>query len=196
MSDETLSAGLANSLVSLATGPAIVGGVNFFAEERLLSANGREVRLEPKTAELLTFLVDQMDNPVTREALLDEVWGQDGSDEALTQAISRLRRALKDLGGQPSAIETVPRVGYRLVETEHPNPAVFSMQPSEAATPEVAAESGGHTGWRATHAIAFGAGVLTGVTVIMLIIFIWFTPATENVEIRIGPDGQIMTDEP
>lgn len=196
MSDETLSAGFGNILVRPASGPVMTGGVAFHADERMLIASGREIRLEPKTAELLTFLADQKNMPVTREALLDEVWGESGSDEALTQAISRLRRAFKELGGQPAAIETVPRVGYRLIDpTSVPSLTPARSEPRQVSEADHA--PGSHRfRTRFTHAAAFGAGVVAGAAAVMLAVLIWLTPTTENIEIRIGPDGQIITDQP
>lgn len=76
----------------------------------LLEIDGRSHRLEPRLAGVLDLLVRRAGSPVTRDEFLETVWDEDGSDEALNQAISRLRRLL----GQADLIVTLPRVGYRL----------------------------------------------------------------------------------
>ena len=51
---------------------------------------------------------------VTREELIATVWGDAGSDERLTRAISLLRKALDDDTASPRFIETISKRGYRL----------------------------------------------------------------------------------
>ena len=76
----------------------------------VLEIGGRSHRLEPRLAGVLDLLVRRGGAPVTRDEFLESVWDEDGSDEALNQAISRLRRLL----GRSDLILTLPRVGYRL----------------------------------------------------------------------------------
>ena len=53
---------------------------------------------------------------VTKDGFLDEVWaGVPVTDEALTQCIKSLRRALGDDAARPQFIETVPKHGYRFI---------------------------------------------------------------------------------
>lgn len=78
---------------------------------RSVYLDGRAQQLEPRVAGVLDCLVAEAGIPVTREVLLDRVWGADGSDEALTQTVSRLRRLM----GDSVEIRTQPRVGYILV---------------------------------------------------------------------------------
>ena len=94
---------------------------------RSVHLDGRAQQLEPRVAGVLDCLVAEAGIPVTREALLDRVWGADGSDEALTQTVSRLRRML----GDSVEIRTQPRVGYVLVTL-----------PRVSEGPEAAAETG------------------------------------------------------
>ena len=77
----------------------------------MLSRGGQESRLEPRLASLLEMLAARPGAVVSRDELLDTVWGDEGSDEALTQAVSRLRQLL----GNRDLILTEPRKGYRLV---------------------------------------------------------------------------------
>ena len=82
----------------------------------LVHVDGSRRRLTPQMMTLLILLLQRRDEVVSREALLDAYWGAgNGSDEALTKAISDLRRLLGDTSGSPRYIRTVPRLGYRLV---------------------------------------------------------------------------------
>ncbi len=74
-----------------------------------------ELTLTPKAFLLLEYLMTHPDELVTRERLLDVVWGWDypvGS-RAVDTRIAELRRALKDDAAAPRYIETVPGLGYR-----------------------------------------------------------------------------------
>ena len=74
------------------------------------------VRLEPKALHVLKALHQRDGRTVRKDELLGEVWPDVAvSDEVLTTAIYQLRRALGDDRRQPKYIETVPRVGYRMV---------------------------------------------------------------------------------
>lgn len=64
----------------------------------------------------LVLLVAEEGRLVTKARLLDEVWkGVPVTDEALTQCVRSLRKALGDEAGRPRFIETVPRHGYRFI---------------------------------------------------------------------------------
>jgi adenylate cyclase len=77
---------------------------------------GRAVRLEPKAVEVLVHLATNPGEVVSREKLLAAVWpGVVVGDDALTQAIIKLRRALGDEAHKPTYIETISKRGYRLV---------------------------------------------------------------------------------
>lgn len=92
----------------------------------VLEIDGRSHRLEPRLAGVLDLLVRRGGAPVTRDEFLETVWDEDGSDEALNQAISRLRRLL----GRSDLILTLPRVGYRLAID--PAPAALAGLPAGA----------------------------------------------------------------
>ena len=74
---------------------------------------GEMMRLRPKEYAVLEVLASQPGITVTREQLLNAVWGSDflGDDRTLTVHIAWLRSKLADLG---VAIEAVRGVGYRL----------------------------------------------------------------------------------
>jgi len=77
---------------------------------------GETVRIEPKAMEVLLALAARAGQVVGREELLAAVWpGVVVGDEALTQSIIKLRRALGDNPRSPSYIETISKRGYRLI---------------------------------------------------------------------------------
>jgi transcriptional activator of cad operon len=88
---------------------------------REIRVGGRLTRIEPRAAAVLADLIGRAGAVVQREALLDGCWPPgEGSDEALTQAVAQLRRALGDDPKAPDYIVTVPKAGYRWVAQEEP----------------------------------------------------------------------------
>jgi TolB-like protein/DNA-binding winged helix-turn-helix (wHTH) protein/Flp pilus assembly protein TadD len=89
-----------------------------------LSRGGQEIHLEPVVLELLIYLIAHCERLVTRQELMDTVWGDTViSESALTKAVARLREALDDDPAAPRYLETVRSKGYRFVgnveEIEH-----------------------------------------------------------------------------
>ncbi len=86
-----------------------------------LERNGEVVHLEPKAVKVLQMLAERAGEPVTRQELLDGAWpGLVVTDDALTQVIIKLRKALGDNSRAPEYIETIPKRGYRLVAEVSP----------------------------------------------------------------------------
>ncbi len=97
-----------------------------------LLRNGKAVALAPTPFSLLCALARQPGTLLTKDALLDTVWGhQFVSESVLKTAISDLRTALGDNARQPRFIETVSRRGYRFIAV----PAAASPTPTLAAAP-------------------------------------------------------------
>lgn len=72
--------------------------------------------LEPRALALLTELVERHDRLVTKEELLDVVWGDRFvSESALTTQVKAVRRAVDDTGTRQAVIKTVHGHGYRFV---------------------------------------------------------------------------------
>ena len=91
-----------------------------------LSRNGQEIHLEPVVLKLLIYLIANRGRLVTRQELMDTVWGDTViSESALTKAVARLRKALGDDSANHRYLETVRSRGYRFVanveEIEGPN---------------------------------------------------------------------------
>ena len=74
------------------------------------------VRLEPRSMDLLMALATRAGTVASREDLLAAAWpGVVVGDEALSQGITKLRRALGDDPRSPRYIETISKRGYRLL---------------------------------------------------------------------------------
>lgn len=77
---------------------------------------GESSRLTAKAAAVLLELVRHAGNTVGREELLETVWkDRVTTPDVLTQAIKELRRAFGDTDKPSQYIETIPKVGYRLL---------------------------------------------------------------------------------
>jgi DNA-binding response OmpR family regulator len=96
----------------LASGPLLLDR----AAHRLW-LDGRELPLTPKATALLEYLLTHPDELISRERLLDAVWGWDypTGTRTVDTRIAELRRALGDDPAAPRFIETVPGQGYRFV---------------------------------------------------------------------------------
>jgi len=76
------------------------------------------VELTLKEFELLQYLMENHNKVVTRDELLNHIWGYDydGETRTLDMHIRTLRQKLGENGG--SCIRTIRGVGYRFIKTE------------------------------------------------------------------------------
>jgi DNA-binding response OmpR family regulator len=83
---------------------------------------GQELTLTPKALTLLDYLLTHPDELLSRERLLDVVWGWDYpvGTRAVDTRVAELRRALKDDPDSPTFIDTAPGHGYRFVGEVRP----------------------------------------------------------------------------
>ncbi len=113
--------------------PLLIGDWRLDVSRNELARGDWTVRLEPKCAEVLAFLAGRPGDVVSREALLEAVWpGVVVGDDVLTQAVIKLRKALRDDVRTPAYIETVAKRGYRLMA-----PVRAAEAPSAPAQPPV-----------------------------------------------------------
>lgn len=79
------------------------------------ATRGEEIRLTPKEFELFRYLVDRVGRVLTRERLLERVWGYE-SDVETRSIDARVRRLRLKLGPARRHIETIVGIGYRFVK--------------------------------------------------------------------------------
>ena len=101
-----------------------------------LRRGGVPVHVEPQVFDVLVQLLHQHGQVVTKEELLDSVWGdQFVSESALTTRVKQLRQAVGDDGRAQRVVQTVHGRGYRfvaeVVETSPPTDAPVLDQPAD-----------------------------------------------------------------
>ena len=100
---------------------------------------GERVAVEPQVFDVLRYLIEHRDRVVTKEELLDTVWGDRFvSESALTSRLKSARRAVGDDGRNQQVIRTLHGRGYRFVaEATDVEPGGAAAE-AIAARPEVA----------------------------------------------------------
>lgn len=99
-----------------------------------MERSGQTVHLEPKVMQVLLALASEPGEVVTRERLRNTVWPDVFvGEDVLIRAISELRRAFSDDPREPRVIQTVPKVGYRLITLVTQAPEELPVEPRPAA---------------------------------------------------------------
>ena len=102
-------------------------------DRRRLLRDGEPVALAPKALETLLALVEHRDRVLTKDELLQRIWGDTVVEEGgLTRNISVLRKALGESPDDHRYIVTVPGRGYRFVAdaAEVSEPAEDELAPA------------------------------------------------------------------
>ena len=85
-------------------------------DQRELRHGTDVVRVEPQVFDLLTFLIKNRARVVSKDELIDAIWGGRAvSDSTLTTRINAARCAIGDSGAQQRLVKTLPRKGVRFV---------------------------------------------------------------------------------
>jgi Tol biopolymer transport system component/DNA-binding winged helix-turn-helix (wHTH) protein len=113
------------------------GDVTVDLRRMSIMRGGQAVPLEPKTFDVLRYLIENRDRLVTKEELLDTAWKDTFvTPNVLTRAIAQLRKALGDDAFEARYIETVAKRGYRFiapVENESGSTASVPAPPHPSA---------------------------------------------------------------
>ncbi len=111
-------------------------------ERRELTRGADPVAIGPQVFDLLLYLVRNREHVVSKDDLLEEVWGgRIVSESTLTSHINAARKAISDSGQQQRLIRTVARKGFRFVgdvgEVEAGNPLSSTRTgvPASSTTP-------------------------------------------------------------
>jgi TolB-like protein/DNA-binding winged helix-turn-helix (wHTH) protein/Tfp pilus assembly protein PilF len=102
-----------------------------------LRRKGKTLRLERIPMELLLLLAEKDGYVVSRQEIVERLWGKDysvDSEHGINTAIRKIRTALREDGARPRFIQTVQGKGYRFVADER-TADVGAMASSEAGPP-------------------------------------------------------------
>ncbi len=83
-----------------------------------LRKNGARIRLQEQPFQVLTTLLQNAGQVVTRENLREKIWPADtfvDFDHSLNTAVNKIREALGDSAASPRFVETLARRGYRFI---------------------------------------------------------------------------------
>ncbi len=112
---------------------------------RELYKQGIKLKLRPQPFQVLRILVERAGDVVTREELRDLLWSKEtfvDFEHGLNTGIKELRGVLNDSASEPRYIETLPKLGYRMivrVEVDEPLPVNQAIaQPLAAAAENLA----------------------------------------------------------
>ena len=96
------------------------GPIRMDIDARRCYVNGEEIKLRKKEFALLRLLLENPGRVLTREVLIDRIWGSDyvGDTKTLDVHIKRLRTLIEDNPKNPEHITTVRGVGYRYEATK------------------------------------------------------------------------------
>jgi DNA-binding response OmpR family regulator len=109
------------ALIDRAQGALVSGskiescGIHLDKETHRATVDGAEIQLTPKLFAMLLLLMEHKGKVLSREQLLDHVWGYDffGDARVVDTHIAKLRKAL---GKCEDHIETIPKLGYKFEE--------------------------------------------------------------------------------
>src|SRR5580698_1195438 len=137
-----------------------------------ISRKGQTARLDIRAMRLLLCLADRPGEVVSIDDLINQVWaGVIVSSDSVYQSVTSLRRQLGDDAKQPIYIETVPRLGYRMVAKVRPwtdsresAKSASVREDDHAATP-----TPGGSRVRAGLAVALAAAVCLALAILSLL---------------------------
>lgn len=139
-----------------------VGNLRVRPSLREVSAQGHAEMLEPRVMQVLVAFARQRGEVVSRDRLVELCWGgRTVGEDAVNRCIARIRRLAESQGG--FAVETIPRVGYRLAE--HAPAETDGGQSAIAASNTVATLTPPARTWGRRH-LVIGASVATLLLVI------------------------------
>jgi len=103
------------SLIEQQISTISIGDLEIDRERHEVKIRGEIVSMPLKEFELLAFLMENVGIVLTRDTLVDRVWGMDyvGDTKTLDVHIKRLRSKIEEKPGKPEKILTIRGVGYK-----------------------------------------------------------------------------------
>jgi len=127
---------------------------------------GHRIRLERKPMELLILLVEKRGDLVSREEIIDKIWGKNfffDAENGINNAVRKIRSALNDDVEQPRFVETAVGKGYRFIApVEHVLKPAVSPAPAGAAHERFNASL-----WRRVSILLLAAVALLAATLVL-----------------------------
>ena len=96
------------------------GGLRLDIPARRLTHKGKEVELSPKEFDLLEFFAKKQGRALTRDEILNAVWGYDCvvTSRSIDRFVTTLRNKIEPDPGRPTFIHTIRQIGYRFEPPE------------------------------------------------------------------------------
>lgn len=111
-----------------------IGDLLVIPDRLIVVRDGQEIKLEPRWMEVLVMLAEHAGETLSTERLLIEVWGSTVyGDSPVSKTISCIRKSISDDSRKPRYVETVSKVGYRLIAPVS-LPEDYRRMPSERWT--------------------------------------------------------------
>jgi TolB-like protein/DNA-binding winged helix-turn-helix (wHTH) protein/Tfp pilus assembly protein PilF len=151
-----------------------------------LRRSGQSLKLERIPMELLRLLLEHPGQLVTREQIVERIWGKEvfvDTDNSINAAIRKVRQALEDDSEQPCFVQTVTGMGYRFIAPVYTKGESPEGPTDETATPltdpilsqfDSAQEKSRPRRWGTVLAIAIVLVALAGAY------FRWFRPRVRS----------------
>ncbi len=106
-----------------------------------LRKDGRRIRLQAQPFQLLTLLIKNAGEVVTRAEVSHALWQTDtfvDFDHSVAAAVNKIRETLGDSAEDPRFVETLPKRGYRFIGKIRPEPPVVLATPEAQASVKLA----------------------------------------------------------
>jgi len=96
------------------------GGLRLDLSARRLTRKNREIELSPKEFSLLEFFVKRPGRALTRDEIMNSVWGYDSvvTSRSIDRFVTTLRNKIEADPGRPLFIHTIRQIGYRFEPPE------------------------------------------------------------------------------
>lgn len=128
-------------------------------ENCTITAGEQEIKVSPRSMDVLVYLDEHRGRVVSPEELLDQFWSSLASDHAVHKAIAELRAAMGDSVRQQKYIKTVPKRGYKLVALA---PVAEPAVSAPARPLSVPVQGLGLAGWRQLALFGVFSAMLVG----------------------------------
>jgi serine/threonine protein kinase/Tol biopolymer transport system component len=125
-----------------------------------LRSAGIPLKLNPIPMELLLFLVERRGQLVTRQEIVERIWGKGvflDTDNSINGAVSKIRQVLRDNAEQPRFVQTITGKGYRFIAAVvelMPPPTQAATGPHSPAADNLAGKKVSH--YRILHVLGGG----------------------------------------